>query len=188
MLKVALDEEVAQAELHVGPRAVGDLILRVAERPSALVCVLRAAAVGPARKRVGVGRRLFEFVGHDGDRAVNARVAVRTRGLRGAGRETTVGVADERVADVTGVRVSGGVPAAVARAEARSLGDVRRRDDEVDAVGVIRETAVADGVVDDVEDFSVAQARALRACVRGLAAEGDGAGDVVASGAVGRVE
>src|ERR1043165_7199905 len=72
--EVALDEEVARAEVDVGPSAVGRLILEVAESPRALVGVLRAAAVGPARKRVGVGGGLFEFVCGDAEHARNTRV------------------------------------------------------------------------------------------------------------------
>src|ERR1043166_9936902 len=93
--EVALDEEVAAAEGDVGPSAVSRLILEVAESPGALVGVLRAAAVGPARVRVGVGGGLFEFVGDDRKHAVNARVAVRAGGLRSTGRQTAVGVTDE---------------------------------------------------------------------------------------------
>src|SRR5947199_1644657 len=110
MLQITLDEKVARAEVDVGPRAVGGRVLEVSESPRALVAVLPVARIGPARKRVGVGRRLFEFVGHDGDRAVNARVAIGACGLRGAGRETTVGVADEGVAKVSDAAVVGGVP------------------------------------------------------------------------------
>src|SRR5205085_5779389 len=124
----------------------------------------------------------------DGDHAVNAGVAVGAGGLRGAGRQASVGVADEGVAEVSDAAVVGGVPAAVLRAEARLLRDVRRSEHEVDAARVIRQLAGADSVVDDVEDGAVAQARAGGACVGRLAAEVDGAGDDRAPGVVGRVE
>src|ERR1700755_2352520 len=102
--EVALDEVVARAYVHVGPRAAGRLVLEVAERPRALVGVLRARAVEPGVE-VGVCVGLFELVRQHGDGAVDARVAVRAVGLRGAGREAAVRVADERVAYARAVRV-----------------------------------------------------------------------------------
>src|SRR5882762_1985526 len=113
---VALDQEVAAAEAHVGERAVGDMVGR-AEGPGALVGVLLAPGVVPGVE-VGVGRRLLQLVGDDRRHAVGAGVAVRRGGLLLARARAAVGVANEGVLDVLAADRRVRVPAAVLGAEA----------------------------------------------------------------------
>ena len=62
MFEVALDLVIASAEGHVVVGAGHQLLLILAERPSAIVGVFGSLAVHPTRTRVGIRGGYFEFV------------------------------------------------------------------------------------------------------------------------------
>src|SRR4051812_27285877 len=79
ILQVALYKIVAHhggsaSERHVIDRAVRQREEILAKRPSALVRILSAAGIRPARARVWIGRCFFKLVSYDRDHAVNASV------------------------------------------------------------------------------------------------------------------
>ena len=62
--QIPLDQEIAIAQMNIGPSAICRIILRAAERPGAFVGILSAAAVKPGGA-IRVSRGLFQLVRND---------------------------------------------------------------------------------------------------------------------------
>src|SRR5262245_32325017 len=79
--QIPLDQEIARAQMNIGPSAICRMPLRAAERPGAFVGILSAAAVIPgAAVRISGG--LFQLVRNDRDHPVHTSIAIRPGCLR----------------------------------------------------------------------------------------------------------
>src|ERR1041385_4790896 len=167
-----LDHPVQAAKGLVELGAVGSR-LRGTDLEVALVGIFVAAGVKPGIQ-VRIGDGFFRLVGENVRDAVHAASA-RSRAIR-AGRldfaavGALVHVADVSVLNVRAVNRSVGVEAAIGPAEARSFAYVRRRENDVNAVGIIWQTS-GHRAADDSGERAIAEFRAGGIVVKHMAAE-----------------
>src|SRR4051794_18652683 len=104
-----------------------------AEGPRALVGILVASGVEP-RVQFGIRVRLFHLVSYHRNHAIHTGISVRADRLRRTRAQATVGVADERVLDALRAEGQISMPTAVLRAETAARRNVRRGQNEINAV------------------------------------------------------